>query len=123
MTMPTDLQTPFEQGNGNQTTTWEACIAFYFALAERFPNVLRFLQIGVSDAGVPLHAGIVSADGVFERERIKSEARPVFFNNNGIHPGEPEGVDACMALGARLLRGAGAPGGIGTHGVPVCAAV
>lgn len=96
--MPTDLQTPFEQGNGNQTTTWEACIAFYFALAERFPNVLRFLQIGVSDAGVPLHAGIVSADGVFERERIKSEARPVFFNNNGIHPGEPEGVDACMAL-------------------------
>jgi hypothetical protein len=22
----------------------------------------------------------------------------VFFNNNGIHPGEPEGVDACMAL-------------------------
>jgi hypothetical protein len=98
MTMPTDLQTPFEQGNGNQTTTWEACIAFYFALAERFPNVLRFLQIGVSDAGVPLHAGIVSADGVFERERIKSEARPVFFNNNGIHPGEPEGVDACMAL-------------------------
>jgi hypothetical protein len=42
--------------------------------------------------------GVVSADGVFERERIKREGRPVFFNNNGIHPGEPEGVDACMAL-------------------------
>ncbi|HSY29773.1 MAG TPA: peptidase M14, partial [Burkholderiaceae bacterium] len=24
--------------------------------------------------------------------------RPVFFNNNGIHPGEPEGIDSCMAL-------------------------
>ena len=96
--MPTDLQTPFEQGNGNQSTTWEQCIAFYTRLAAQFPNVLSFLQIGVSDAGVPLHAGVVSADGVFERERIKSEARPVFFNNNGIHPGEPEGVDACMAL-------------------------
>jgi hypothetical protein len=47
---------------------------------------------------VPIHAGVVSADGVFDREQIKREGRPVFFNNNGIHPGEPEGVDACMAL-------------------------
>ena len=96
--MPTDLQTPFEQGNGNQTTTWEACIAYYIALAKRFPNVLRFEQIGSSDTSVPLHVGVVSADGVFDRQRIKQEGRPVFFNNNGIHPGEPEGVDACMAL-------------------------
>jgi hypothetical protein len=30
--------------------------------------------------------------------RDQGAGRPVFFNNNGIHPGEPEGVDACMAL-------------------------
>jgi hypothetical protein len=60
--------------------------------------VLRFSQIGTSDAGVAIHAGVVSADGVFDRFEIKREQRPVFFNNNGIHPGEPEGVDACMAL-------------------------
>ena len=30
--------------------------------------------------------------------QLKREGRPVFFNNNGIHPGEPEGVDGCMAL-------------------------
>jgi hypothetical protein len=96
--MPTDLQTSFELGNGNQTTTWEECIAFYTVLAKRFPKVLRFDQIGVSDSGVPLHAGVVSADGVFDREQIKRDGRPVFFNNNGIHPGEPEGVDSCMAL-------------------------
>jgi hypothetical protein len=41
---------------------------------------------------------VVSADGVFDRFEIKRDNRPVFFNNNGIHPGEPEGVDACMAL-------------------------
>jgi hypothetical protein len=41
---------------------------------------------------------VVSSDGVFDRETIKRSGRPVFFNNNGIHPGEPEGVDACMAL-------------------------
>ncbi|MES2149850.1 MAG: M14 family zinc carboxypeptidase [Pseudomonadota bacterium] len=92
------LQTPYEKGNKNQTTTWSECIAFYERLAARFPGILSFGVIGTSDAGVPIHAGVVSADGVFDCARLKREGRPVFFNNNGIHPGEPEGVDGCMAL-------------------------
>jgi hypothetical protein len=96
--MSNELTTPFEKGNQNQTTTWADCIAWYEELAKRFPRVLRFSQIGTSDAGVAIHAGVVSADGVFDRFEIKRDQRPVFFNNNGIHPGEPEGVDACMAL-------------------------
>ena len=96
--MQADIRTTYELGNKNQTTTWLECINFYKELAARFPHVLRFEQIGVSDSGVPIHAGVVSADGVFQREQIKREGRPVFFNNNGIHPGEPEGIDACMAL-------------------------
>jgi hypothetical protein len=96
--MSNELITPFEKGNQNQTTTWADCIAWYQDLAKRFPRVLRFSQIGTSDAGVPIHGGVVSADGVFDRFEIKRDKRPVFFNNNGIHPGEPEGVDACMAL-------------------------
>jgi hypothetical protein len=96
--MSNELKTPYEQGNQNQTTTWGDCIAWYEELAKRYPNVLRFGVIGISDAGVPIHAGVVSADGVFDREQIKASGRPVFFNNNGIHPGEPEGVDGCMAL-------------------------
>jgi hypothetical protein len=96
--MLNELQTPYEKGNQNQSTTWAGCIAWYEHLARRFPGVLRFGVVGTSDAGVPIHAGVVSADGVFEREQIKRAGRPVFFNNNGIHPGEPEGVDACMAL-------------------------
>ena len=92
------LATPFERGNSNQTTDWAACIAFYEALAWQFPQVLRFFQIGVSDNGIPIHAGVISADGVLDLESIRARGRPVFFNNNGIHPGEPEGIDACMAL-------------------------
>ncbi|MES2298697.1 MAG: M14 family zinc carboxypeptidase [Pseudomonadota bacterium] len=91
-------KTPFELGNGNQSATWAQCIAFYQELARAFPQVLSFAEIGSSDSGHPIHAGVVSADGVFERARIKQDGRPVFFNNNGIHPGEPEGIDACMAL-------------------------
>jgi len=92
------MPTPYEKGNQNQTTLWAECIAFYQELAKRFPQVLRFEQIGVSDGGIPVHAGVVSADGVFDREQIKREGRVVFFNNNGIHPGEPEGIDSCMAI-------------------------
>jgi hypothetical protein len=96
--MSNELLTPYEKGNLNQTTTHAECIAWYHDLAARHPGVLRFFEVGVSDAGVPIHAGVVSSDGVFDREEIKRTGRPVFFNNNGIHPGEPEGVDACMAL-------------------------
>jgi len=96
--MATAPLTPYEQGNLNQTTTWADCIAWYHDLARQYPAALRFEQVGVSDAGVPIHAGVVSSDGVFDRTAIKAAGRAVFFNNNGIHPGEPEGVDGCMAL-------------------------
>jgi len=96
--MTNELRTPYETGNKNQTTTWSECIAWYEDLARRFPGILSFSVVGRSDAGLPIHAGVVTADGVFDREQLKREGRPVFFNNNGIHPGEPEGVDACMAL-------------------------
>jgi hypothetical protein len=85
-------------GNQNQTTDWSACIAFYQRLAADFPAVLAFFAIGVSDNGLPLYAGVVSSDGVLDQAQLKRAGRPIFFNNNGIHPGEPEGIDACMAL-------------------------
>ena len=94
----TPYLTPYERGNQNQTSTWHECVAWYERLAADFPSVLQFFQIGVSDNGVPLHAGVVSADGVFDRVQIKADGRCVFFNNNGIHPGEPEGIDTCTAL-------------------------
>jgi len=94
----TSYPTPYELGNRNQTTHWEECIRFYEKLAHDFPKALHFFEIGKSDSGRPLHAGVVTADGEFSREVLQAQKRPVFFNNNGIHPGEPEGIDACMAL-------------------------
>ena len=97
-TTHTDWATPFEQGNGNQTTTWHDCIAFHAKLAQAFPQWLRFEEVGCSDGGVPIHAGVFSIDGVFDPAEVKNAGRAVFFNNNGIHPGEPEGIDVNMAL-------------------------
>ena len=96
--MSNALNTPYELGNQNQTTTHADCIAWYQQLALEYPGVLSFQMVGTSDAGLPIHAGVVSSDGVFQIDAIKAAGRTVFFNNNGIHPGEPEGIDACMAL-------------------------
>ena len=52
--------TPYEQGNQNQTTNLGQCISFYETLAAAFPTVLNFKQIGVSDNGIPMHAGVDS---------------------------------------------------------------
>jgi hypothetical protein len=98
MNMNFDWRTPFERGNGNQTTTWQECIAFHRQLAQAFGSWLTFEEAGRSDAGVPIHVGVFSENGVFDPQQIKAAGRAVFFNNNGIHPGEPEGIDTCMAL-------------------------
>ncbi|KQU73342.1 M14 family zinc carboxypeptidase [Rhizobacter sp. Root29] len=98
MNIHDDWATPFERGNGNQTTTWQDCIDFHQRLAAAFGAWLRFEEAGRSDGGVPIHVGVFSNDGVFDPQAVKAAGRPVFFNNNGIHPGEPEGIDACMAL-------------------------
>ena len=34
-----NFTTPFERGNGNQSTTYEECIAFYEKLDENFSNI------------------------------------------------------------------------------------
>ncbi|MBY0573125.1 MAG: peptidase M14 [Undibacterium sp.] len=96
--LATQYLTPYEAGNQNQTAMWADCISFYERLAAHFPQILRFEQIGVSDNGFAMHAGMITADGVLDRETLHAQGRPIFFNNNGIHPGEPEGIDACMAL-------------------------
>jgi hypothetical protein len=99
---PTSYLTPFELASdhlaGNTTTTFGECIAFYERLAKDYPRAMKWFQIGESDGGWPIHAGVVTTDGEFNLPKLKAQKRLIFFNNNGIHPGEPEGIDACMAL-------------------------
>ena len=64
----TEFVTPYERGNGNQTTTYAQCVSFYQALATAFPTVLSFTQIGVSDNGSPMYGGVVIVDGQLDRE-------------------------------------------------------
>jgi hypothetical protein len=94
------LVTPYETGNGNQTTTYEQCIAFYQKLDAAFPTI-QMIEKGKTDSGKPLHLVLFSADANFESNANKT----VILINNGIHPGEPDGIDATMMLLRDLATG------------------
>jgi Zinc carboxypeptidase len=93
---------PFEQ-NPNATLTYQELIACYQRMAEARPDIFQLNAIGTTDSGEPLHVAVLSTDGVFEADRIRASGRRIVFINNGIHPGEPEGIDATVLLLRDLL--------------------
>ena len=93
----TDWRTPHEQGNGNTTTTYAECIRYYQRLDAAYPEV-TMREAGPTDSGRPLHEVVVSLDGDTDPASVRGKGRRVVFIQNGIHPGEPEGIDAAMAL-------------------------
>ncbi|WP_223649873.1 M14 family zinc carboxypeptidase [Hymenobacter psoromatis] len=101
---PPLLTTPFERDpQHNTTTTYAECMAFYKALAAAYPATVRLREAGPTDSGEPLTEVVLSADGTFEPAASRALGRPVLFIQNGIHPGEPEGIDASMLLARDLL--------------------
>lgn len=94
---PTDWRTPFELGNGNTTATYDECIAYYQRLDAAYPEI-QLREAGLTDSGRPLHVVVVSADGDMEPASLRAKGRRVVFIQNGIHPGEPEGIDASLML-------------------------
>ena len=96
--------TPFERGNGNQTTTYEECIAFYEKLDESFANI-QMIHKGTTDSGKPLHLVLFSNEGKFDFDEYFTKNKAVILINNGIHAGEPDGIDATMMLMRDLAMG------------------
>ncbi len=96
------LPTPYESGNGNQTTTYDDCIAWYRKLDKTYPQA-RLDSIGLTDIGRPLHLVILDTDEAFNPEAARKSGKNIVFILNGIHPGEPEGIDASMLLARNLL--------------------
>ncbi len=89
--------TPFERSEGEQTATYFECIAFYKLLGRLSP-ALSIREMGMSDAGYPYHVVLYSNDGQFDPQQWHGKGKVVLLINNGIHPGEPDGVDASMLL-------------------------
>ena len=90
-------QTRFEKTNGTETATYFETISFYKLLDKGSENIL-VKEGGMSDAGYPLHIVLVSADKSFNPTEWHIKNKVVIMINNGIHPGEPDGIDASMML-------------------------
>lgn len=91
----------------NQTPTFEETIAIYKKLAQNYPNRCHYEEIGSSDYGIPMPLFILNSTGIFTQAEYDS--KNVLLINNGIHPGEPCGIDACIKLATELAKGAKMP--------------
>jgi hypothetical protein len=99
-----DFTTIFETSNGTETATYEQTIAFYTELAKMYPEV-TLEAIGETDSGQPLHIVTLNPEKEFDFESIKSQDKRILLINNGIHPGESDGIDATMLLFRDLVQG------------------
>ncbi|MEZ5058649.1 MAG: M14 family zinc carboxypeptidase [Saprospiraceae bacterium] len=93
---------PFDN-NKNQTVTYRECIDFYKNVASQ-SDMVQMVELGPTDSGFPLHLVIVSKDKQFDPDTIKRAGKSILWINNGIHPGEPEGIDASMMLVRDILK-------------------
>lgn len=96
-------KTPYEQSGKKETTTYTTAISYYEHLAKEY-NEAKLLTYGLTDFGKPLHFLVLSKDKIFDPVAIKRSNKRVLLINNGIHPGEPEGIDASMMLARDLLQ-------------------
>ncbi|MFM6924102.1 MAG: M14 family metallopeptidase [Ferruginibacter sp.] len=90
-------QCRFEKTNGLESATYFEAIDWYKNLDKASTKVL-VKEMGMSDAGYPLHLVMVSNDGKFDAAQWHKQNKAVILINNGIHPGEPDGIDASMML-------------------------
>jgi hypothetical protein len=87
---------------GNETYTYAELIKHYQDLDESFPEA-KLLEVGPSDAGKPIHLFLIDKTQSFDPEQIAAGNKIVVLINNGIHAGEPCGIDASVRLAEQLL--------------------
>lgn len=87
----------------NETVTYYEAIEAYQTLADHYPEA-KLLTYGVSDAGKPMHLFVMSKDRDFDPESVRKSGKSIVLINNGIHPGEPEGIDASIWFADDVLR-------------------
>lgn len=91
------LTTVFEKSRGAETPAYNEIIQWWQAMDKRSPLV-KMQAMGPSDAGFPLHLVTVSATAEHDLSLARKKGRTIILVNNGIHPGEPDGIDASMLL-------------------------
>lgn len=87
----------------NYTPAYDEVIDMYRLLDKHYSNA-QLVEIGKTDVGKPLHLFIINNKEEFDPVNIRKEGKSIFLINNGIHPGEPEGIDASLWYADDILR-------------------
>jgi len=98
-----DFETSFEKSDGFETATYDETILFYKTLANKYRKI-SIQEIGETDSGKPLHLVTFNPDIEFNFKLIH-KTKNIILINNGIHPGESDGIDATMMLFRDLATG------------------
>jgi hypothetical protein len=91
------FKTRFEMSGGKESPTYPEIISWWKNMDAASPMV-KMMEFGSTDAGFPLHLVLVSTDKNFDINSAKAKGKNIILVNNGIHPGEPDGIDASMLL-------------------------
>lgn len=81
----------------NQTPTYFEVIDYFKKIASENTSAKLF-EYGKTDSGFPLHLFVIDKDKDFEAQKIKQKGKTILLIDNGIHPGEPDGIDACIKM-------------------------
>lgn len=98
-----DFTTQFEKTNGTETPEYKEIISFYEELASEYSQISLF-SFGQTDAGEPLHLVVFNTEGIYNVDEITNSPKNRILINNGIHPGESDGIDASMMLLRDLVQ-------------------
>lgn len=88
---------------GNETPTWEETIERFTRL-DSLHHGARLLEIGNDDDGSPMHLFVISDGSGFAPDSIRAAGKCILWITNGIHPGEPDGIDASLLFAQALLE-------------------
>ena len=89
--------TQFEKSRGTETSEYADVINYFKELSSTYPE-LSIFEMGETDAGYPLHLVVYDSDGKTQLNTLKNSTKNKVLINNGIHPGESDGIDASMLL-------------------------
>ncbi|MCX7547628.1 M14 family metallopeptidase [Xanthomarina sp. F1114] len=98
-----EFVTNFEKSGGTETETYQEVISYFENLSHVYPQI-SIQEMGKTDSGKPLHIVTYNPDKQFDFSEIRKNKR-ILLINNGIHPGETDGIDATMLLYRDLVQG------------------
>lgn len=98
-----DFTTLFEKSQGTETPEYKDIITYYKNLSEAY-NQISLFSFGQTDSGEPLHLVVYDKNGIYNVDEIKNSSKNRILINNGIHPGESDGIDASMMLLRDLVQ-------------------